>query len=49
MLMPLGIVAEVLFGAPPIFVLIGAIAMVLAVATLGVAVARIDARLSLTR
>ena len=37
-----GILAEVPFGAPPICVLIGAIAMVLAVATLGVAVARID-------
>lgn len=49
MLMPLGILAEVLFGAPAIFVLIGAIAMVLAVATLGVAVARIDANLPLTR
>lgn len=48
MLMPLGILAEVLFGAPPIFVLIGAIAMVLAVATLGVAVARIDAGLPRT-
>lgn len=48
MLMPLGILAEVLFGAPPVFVLIGAIAMVLAVATLGVAVARIDARLPRT-
>lgn len=48
MLMPIGILAEVLFGAPPIFVLIGAVAMVLAVATLGVAVAHIDARLPRT-
>ena len=47
MLMPVGI-AEVLVGVPPIFVLIGAIAMVLAVATLGVAVARIDMTLPRT-
>jgi hypothetical protein len=43
MLVPVGILAKVLVGAPPVFVLIGAIAIVLAVATLGVAVARIDA------
>lgn len=42
LLMPLGIVAELLLGAPPIFVLVGAVAMVAAVAWLGVAVTRID-------
>ena len=36
MLMPLGILAEVYFGAPPIFVLIGAAAMTTAVVWLGV-------------
>lgn len=40
MLMPVGILAEVLVGAPPIFVLIGGISMVVAVAWLGVAVAQ---------
>ena len=40
MLMPVGILAEVLVGAPPIFVLIGATSMVVAIAWLGVAVAR---------
>lgn len=39
MLMPLGILAELLFGAPPLFVLIGAISMVVAIAWLGLAVA----------
>jgi hypothetical protein len=42
LLMPLGIVAELAFGAPPVFVLIGAIAMVAAVAMLGVAVTRLE-------
>ncbi len=42
LLMPLGIVAELVLGAPPIFVLVGAVAMVVAVALLGVAVTRID-------
>ncbi len=42
LLMPLGIVAELVLGAPPIFVLVGAVAMVAAVALLGVAVTRID-------
>ena len=42
MLMPVGILAEVLLGAPPIFVLLGAIAMVVAVTWLGVAVARMQ-------
>ncbi len=41
LLMPLGIVAELAFGAPPFFVLVGAIAMVAAVAMLGVAVTRL--------
>lgn len=36
MLMPLGILAEIYFGAPPIFVLLGAIAMTIAVIWLGV-------------
>jgi len=36
-LMPLGILAEVYFGVPPIFVLIGAISMTIAVVWLGVA------------
>ena len=36
LLMPLGILAEVYFGAPPIFVLIGAIAMTASVIWLGI-------------
>lgn len=40
MLMPVGILAEVLLGAPPLFVLIGGVAMVVAIAWLGVAVAQ---------
>lgn len=40
MLMPVGILAEVLLGSPPIFVLIGGISMVVAITWLGVAVAR---------
>ena len=36
MLMPLGILAEIYFGAPPVFVLIGAIAMTTAVIWLGI-------------
>lgn len=36
MMMPLGILAEIYFGAPPIFVLIGAIAMTTAVVWLGI-------------
>lgn len=35
MLMPLGILAEVLFGAPPVLVLVGGIAMVVAMAWFG--------------
>jgi hypothetical protein len=42
MLMPVGILAEVVLGAPPVFVLIGAGAMVAAVAWLGVAVTRLN-------
>jgi hypothetical protein len=42
LLMPLGIVAELVLGAPPVFVLVGAVAMVAAVGLLGVAVARLD-------
>ncbi|WKZ61405.1 MAG: hypothetical protein QY309_07915 [Cyclobacteriaceae bacterium] len=34
--MPIGILAEVYFGAPPVFVLIGAIAMTASVAWLGI-------------
>lgn len=41
MLMPLGILAELLFGAPPLFVLIGAVLIVVAMAWLGIAVWRI--------
>lgn len=40
MLMPVGILAEVVLGAPPLFVLIGAASMVAAVTWLGIAVAR---------
>jgi hypothetical protein len=38
MLMPIGILSEVLFGLPPFLVLLGGIAMVLSVAWFGVAV-----------
>lgn len=37
MLMPLGILAEVVFGAPPYFVLAGALSMVVAMAWFGIA------------
>ena len=37
LLMPIGIVLEVYFGVPPIFVLIGAIAMTVSVIWLGIA------------
>lgn len=40
LLMSLGILAEVYFGIPPIFVLIGAIAMTLSVFWLGVSFIR---------
>lgn len=36
LMMPLGILAEIYFGAPPVFVLIGAIAMTVSVVWLGV-------------
>jgi len=36
LLMPIGILAEVYFGAPPVFVLIGAIAMTSSVVWLGI-------------
>ena len=42
MLMPVGILAEVLFGAPPIFVLAGGISMVVSVVWLGISVARLN-------
>lgn len=42
MLMPVGILTEVLLGAPPLFVLIGGISMVAAIAWLGVAVAQME-------
>ncbi len=42
MLMPVGILAEVLFGAPPIFVLAGGISMVVAVVWLGISVAQLN-------
>jgi hypothetical protein len=38
MLMPIGIVAEIVLNASPVFVLIGALAMVAAIAWLGIAV-----------
>lgn len=40
MLMPIGILAEFLLGAPPIFVLIGAMCMVAAAAWMGIETAR---------
>lgn len=40
MLMPLGILAEVLAGAPPVFVLLGGASMAVATAWLGVAALR---------
>jgi hypothetical protein len=40
LMMPIGIVAGLAFGAPPIFVLIGGIAMVVATVWLALAVAR---------
>ncbi len=42
MLMPVGILAEVLFGVPPIFVLVGGISMVVAVVWLGISVAQLN-------
>lgn len=40
MLMPLGILAEVYLGAPPIFVLLGGISIVISMIWLGLAVSR---------
>jgi hypothetical protein len=42
MLMPLGIVSEFAFGAPPAFVLAGGISMVVSMAWLGIAVWRLQ-------
>lgn len=42
MLMPIGILTEVLFGLPPALVLVGGIAMVVAMVWFGLAVARLD-------
>ncbi len=41
MLMPIGILAEIVLGAPPLFVLIGGVSMVISIAWLGVAASRI--------
>lgn len=41
MMMPVGILAELLLGAPPVFVLVGGISMIVAIAWLGVAVAQL--------
>jgi hypothetical protein len=40
MLMPLGILSEVLFGVPPLLVIVGGLSMVAAVAWLGLAAMR---------
>ncbi|MGB4865114.1 MAG: hypothetical protein WBP38_04380 [Hyphomicrobium sp.] len=42
MLMPIGILSEVMFGAPPALVLIGGISIVASMVWLGVAVAGLD-------
>ncbi len=42
MLMPLGILAEVLVGAPPLFVIVGGVCMVLAMGWLALAVTRLE-------
>lgn len=44
LLMPIGILAEVYFGAPPVFVLIGAIAMTASVIWLGISFFRMKAQ-----
>lgn len=41
MMMPVGILAEVVLGAPPFFVLVGGLSMTLSVAWLGLAAARL--------
>lgn len=43
MLMPLGILAEVLIGAPPVFVILGGVSMVVASAWTAVAIWRTEA------
>lgn len=48
MLMPIGILTEVLFGLAPVLVLAGGVAMVLSVAWLGVAVGRLRPAAALT-
>ena len=48
MLMPLGIVAEIVLGASPVFVLLGAISMVLAMAWFGIAALRMKSEEALT-
>lgn len=40
--MPIGILAEFLLGAPTIFVLIGAMCMIVSVAWLGIAVVQLN-------
>lgn len=42
LLMPIGILAEVLLGAPPVLVLLGGLSMLAGTAWLGVAVARLQ-------
>jgi len=42
MLMPVGIMAEVLIGAPPLFVIVGGISMTLAMGWLAFAVWRVE-------
>ena len=41
-LMPLGILAEIYLGAPPIFVLLGAISIIIAVIWLGISFLKMD-------
>ena len=43
MLMPIGILSEVLFGLPPLLVIVGGVSMIVAVAWLGFAVWRLKA------
>lgn len=47
LLMPIGILLEVYFGLPPIFVLIGAIAMTTAVIWLGISFYKMKAKLNI--
>lgn len=48
LLMPIGILLEVYFGLPPIFVLIGAIAMTTAVIWLGISFYKMKAKLNIS-